>query len=109
MCVCVCLKRVKVKINDVSLFYVCVKAYEDVLRHLSDRKINNSRVRVLKDGTFVESKWADIRCGNIIEVTADKPFPCDMVLLYSHTDDGVCHITTANLDGETNLKVFLYY
>ena len=31
-------------------------------------------------------------------------FPCDLVLLYSDTEDDVCYITTANLDGETNLK-----
>ena len=88
-------------------YYYYYKAYEDVLRHISDRKINNSKVRLLKEGVFQEYKWADIRCGDIVEVTSDQPFPCDMVMLYSHTDDGVCHITTANLDGETNLKVIL--
>lgn len=35
---------------------------------------------------------------------ADQPFPCDLLLLYSQTDDNKCYITTANLDGETNLK-----
>jgi hypothetical protein len=28
-----------------------------------------------------------------------------MVLLYAKTETDQCHITTANLDGETNLKV----
>lgn len=27
-----------------------------------------------------------------------------MVLLYSHNEEHACHVTTANLDGETNLK-----
>jgi phospholipid-translocating ATPase len=36
---------------------------------------------------------------------ADQPFPCDLLLLYSQTEDNKCYITTANLDGETNLKV----
>ena len=46
-----------------------------------------------------------IKCGDIVEVTNDKEFPSDLVLL--HTDNGnrECHITTANLDGESNLKV----
>jgi P-type E1-E2 ATPase len=82
-----------------------MKAYEDVLRHVSDRRINKSPTRILHEGEFLERKWSDIKCGNIIEVTSDQAFPCDLVLLYSDTDDGVCHITTANLDGETNLKV----
>ena len=45
------------------------------------------------------------KCGDIVEVTQDQPFPCDLVLLYSETDNQNCYITTANLDGETNLKV----
>jgi magnesium-transporting ATPase (P-type) len=39
-----------------------------------------------------------------VEVLADEMFPCDMLLLYSKTESGICHIKTANLDGETNLK-----
>ena len=30
--------------------------------------------------------------------------PCDMLLLYAKSENGTCHIKTANLDGETNLK-----
>jgi magnesium-transporting ATPase (P-type) len=78
------------------------------LRHRSDRIMNFSKARVLKNSKFIETYWKDIRCGDLIEVNTQFPFPpCDLVLLYSHTDDGICQITTANLDGETNLKVFL--
>ena len=31
-----------------------------------------------------------------------------MVLLYSSNENGTCHTKTANLDGETNLKVCIY-
>ena len=54
---------------------------------------------------FQDKKWKDVKVGDIVEVTADQPFPCDLALLYSKTEDGICYITTANLDGETNLKV----
>lgn len=53
----------------------------------------------------INQKINYLKCGDIVEVTSDNPFPCDLVLLFSKTDDGLCHITTANLDGETNLKV----
>lgn len=45
------------------------------------------------------------KCGDIVEVERDQGFPCDLLLLYSKTENKICHITTANLDGETNIKV----
>jgi phospholipid-translocating ATPase len=48
------------------------------------------------------------KCGDIIEVTNDGTFPCDLLLLHTDTEDKTCHITTANLDGESNLKVGYY-
>ena len=36
-------------------------------------------------------------------------FPCDLVLLWTSTENHACHVTTANLDGETNLKVEIYF
>lgn len=42
-----------------------------------------------------------------MRVEDNEPFPCDLVLLSSSDDQGQCSITTANLDGETNLKVSL--
>ena len=46
-----------------------------------------------------------VKVGDIVRVKADEEFPCDLVLLSSEDPDGSCHVTTANLDGETNLKV----
>ncbi len=45
------------------------------------------------------------KCGDIVEVINDGTFPCDLVLLYADSEEHTCHITTANLDGESNLKV----
>ena len=45
------------------------------------------------------------KCGDIVQIETDQAFPCDLLLLYAKTEDGICFITTANLDGETNLKV----
>ena len=41
----------------------------------------------------------------MVKMECEEEFPCDMVLLSSSDEEGSCYITTANLDGETNLKV----
>lgn len=46
--------------------------------------------------------------GDIVRVAKDETFPADLVLLSSDRADGTCHITTASLDGETNLKVCVW-
>ena len=46
-----------------------------------------------------------LKCGDIVEVLADKQFPCDLLLVWTSSKERTCHITTANLDGETNLKI----
>lgn len=51
----------------------------------------------------------DIKCenilqGDLVKASRDCDVPCDLVLLKTSDPDGKCFITTANLDGETNLK-----
>lgn len=43
-----------------------------------------------------------------MRVAKDETFPADLVLLSSDRAEGTCHITTASLDGETNLKVCVF-
>ncbi len=43
--------------------------------------------------------------GDIIRVEDGDFLPCDVVLLSSSAANGKANIMTANLDGETNLKV----
>lgn len=81
------------------------KGYEDILRHKSDREINNLPTRVLRNGKFVNLKWKDIKVGDIVEVLCDDNLPCDLVLLHSNAESDTCCVTTANLDGESNLKI----
>lgn len=50
----------------------------------------------------------DIRVGDIVRVNRDESFPCDLILISSSNSEGKCYMTTANLDGETNLKVYDY-
>ena len=48
-----------------------------------------------------------LQVGDIVRCDINDEIPCDIVLLSSSDIRGECYITTANLDGETNLKVLI--
>lgn len=70
-----------------------------------DRATNNRMFPVLKAGSMKSIKSQDIEIGDIVLVKNHQEIPCDLVLISSVNSSGKCHVTTANLDGETNLKV----
>ena len=51
-----------------------------------------------------DCKTEDIQVGCIVKVHENEFFPCDLYLLNSSSDKGMCFVETKNLDGETNLK-----
>ena len=63
----------------------------------------------MRDGTFSLISWSRIRAGDLLKVKRNEQIPADAVFLSSSSTDAdtpdSCYVQTAQLDGETNLKL----
>ncbi|XP_047422990.1 phospholipid-transporting ATPase VD [Sciurus carolinensis] len=91
----------------VVLTIIAIKdGLEDYRKYKIDKQINNliTKVYSRKEKTYVDHCWKDVTVGDFIRLSCNEIIPADMVLLYSTDPDGICHIETSGLDGESNLK-----
>ncbi|GCC31931.1 phospholipid-transporting ATPase VD isoform X2 [Chiloscyllium punctatum] len=91
----------------VVLAIIAIKdGIEDYRRYKFDKQINNRTTKVYDKHKkkYLVKWWKEVHVGDFIRLSCNEIIPADMVLLYSTDVDGICHIETSNLDGETNLK-----
>ncbi|XP_057581810.1 phospholipid-transporting ATPase VD isoform X2 [Hippopotamus amphibius kiboko] len=91
----------------VVLTIIAIKdGLEDYRKYKIDKQINNlvTKVYSRKEKKYVDRCWKDVTVGDFIRLSCNEVIPADMVLLFSTDPDGICHIETSGLDGESNLK-----
>jgi len=60
---------------------------------------------VLINGSLQQEQWMNVCVGDIIKLENNQFVAADLLLLSSSEPHGLCYIETAELDGETNMKV----
>uniref|UniRef100_A0A8C3QGG6 Phospholipid-transporting ATPase n=1 Tax=Cyanoderma ruficeps TaxID=181631 RepID=A0A8C3QGG6_9PASS len=72
---------------------------EDYKRHKADSAVNKKK-------TVGKTKQSvPVAVGDIVKVTNGQHLPADMIIISTSEPQAMCYIETANLDGETNLKI----
>lgn len=84
-------------------------AMDDYRRHVADNQMNCRDAHVVRQGSASVTAelipWSAVSVGDVLVVKSEEEFPADMVPLVTSGVEGTCYVSTANLDGETNLKL----
>ncbi len=111
------------------LFFVTIsiakEGYDDLRRYRLDKAENNNTAYILharecfatdsddlsgstatynESEHWLETKWRDIRVGDVIKLSRDDAVPADIAILRATGTEDMAYIETIALDGESNLK-----
>ncbi|KAI5840221.1 phospholipid-translocating P-type ATPase [Morchella snyderi] len=103
------------------LFFITLsmtkEGYDDYRRYKLDKVENNRCAQILHSSKasddcdlpstprfWAETKWRNIRVGDIVKLERDNSVPADIIILHSDGPRGIAYVETMALDGETNLK-----
>jgi magnesium-transporting ATPase (P-type) len=89
------------------------EGYEDFQRYKSDYEENSRIVTLVKwdqetgVAQEVQVQTQTVKAGDVIKMTGTTQVPADLILILTsnYADANQCYIETANIDGETNLKL----
>ncbi|KAK8884909.1 hypothetical protein M9Y10_044032 [Tritrichomonas musculus] len=102
-------------------------AYEDILRHKTDKEVNDRLVPIYNhqanrneynpssndtnihlltndNDQFSYKKWSDLNVSDVIRIDPNSEAPADCLVIETVSNDNKCRIETSALDGETFLK-----
>ena len=77
---------------------------EDLQRFKYDKMNNEENIIVYRNNKFINEKSENLQIGEIILIKENNPIPCDLILLDTSLNDGICYLETSSLDGEKSLK-----